>query len=57
LGALTGKDGLDGKVVGKIDVMDYQTYVSVESESAQKALARLSGNKIKGQRFKVRLLG
>jgi ATP-independent RNA helicase DbpA len=57
LGALTGEDGLDGKAVGKIDVMDYQAYVSVASRFAQKALARLTGNKIKGQRFKVRLLG
>lgn len=57
LGALTGAEGLDGKAVGKIDVMDYQAYVSVEIRSAQKALARLSENKIKGQRYKVRLLG
>jgi ATP-independent RNA helicase DbpA len=46
-----------GALTGKIDVMDYQSYVSVDSASAQKALARLSANKIKGQRFKVRLLG
>jgi ATP-independent RNA helicase DbpA len=56
LGALTGADGLDGKSVGKIDVMDYQAYVTVAAASARKALARLGGNKIKGQRVKVRLL-
>jgi ATP-independent RNA helicase DbpA len=66
LGALTGaaKDGkggpgeagLDGKAVGKIDVMDYEAYVSVERKSAKRAFARLSGNKIKGTRYKVRIL-
>jgi ATP-dependent RNA helicase DbpA len=56
LGALTGADGLQGKAVGKIDVMDYQAYVSVQSKYAKKALARLTENKIKGTRFKVRLL-
>jgi ATP-independent RNA helicase DbpA len=56
LGALTGERGLQGKAVGKIDVMDYQAYVSVDSASAQKALVRLNENKIKGQRFRVRLL-
>jgi ATP-independent RNA helicase DbpA len=66
LGALTGagKDGkggqgeagLDGKAVGKIDVMDYEAYVSVERKSAKRAFARLSENKIKGTRYKVRIL-
>jgi ATP-dependent RNA helicase DbpA len=54
LGALTGADGLEGKAVG--DVMDYQAYVSVNSQVAKKALARLTENKIKGTRYKVRLL-
>jgi ATP-dependent RNA helicase DbpA len=57
LGALTGPDGLEGKSVGKIDVTDYEAYVTVESRYARKALARLAENKIKGRRYKVRLLG
>lgn len=56
LGALTGADGLDGKAVGKIDVMDYEAYVSVERKSAKRAFARLGENKIKGTRYKVRIL-
>jgi ATP-independent RNA helicase DbpA len=62
LGALTGPAegrgdaGLDGKAVGKIDVMDYEAYVSVERKSAKRAFARLSENKIKGSRYKVRIL-
>ncbi len=57
LGALTGEKGLAAGSVGKIDVIDYEAYVSVESKSAQRAFARLSENKIKGRKFKIRLLG
>jgi ATP-dependent RNA helicase DbpA len=57
LGALTGEKGLPGKAVGKIDVLDYEAYVSVDRKAADKAFDRLSGNKIKGQKFKVRMLG
>ncbi|MDB5047731.1 MAG: ATP-dependent helicase DbpA [Fibrobacteres bacterium] len=56
LGALTGEKGLPGKAVGKIDVMDYEAYVSVERKSAQRAFARLSENKIKGKKYRVRIL-
>ncbi len=56
LGALTGEEGIEGKAVGKIDVLDYTAYVSVEMKSAKKAFLQLDENKIKGRRFKVRLL-
>jgi ATP-independent RNA helicase DbpA len=56
LGALTGEGGLEGKAVGKIDVMDYVTYVSVDRKAGRQALLRLSENKIKGQKFKTRIL-
>ena len=56
LGALTGEHGIEGKAVGKIDVMDYDTYVTVDRKSAKTAFARLSGHKIKGQKYKVRAL-
>lgn len=56
LGALTGEAGIPGKSVGKIDVMDYATYVAVETSVASKALGRLINGKIKGRRFKVRML-
>jgi ATP-dependent RNA helicase DbpA len=52
-----GGKGLDGKLVGKIDVMDYEAYVSVDRRCAQQAFARLSENKIKGRKYKVRILG
>ena len=56
LGALTGDAGIDGKRVGKIDVMDYAAYVAIEREVADKALGRLINGKIKGRKFKVRKL-
>ena len=56
LGALTGDAGIDGKAVGKIDVMDYAAYVAIERELAGKALGRLINGKIKGRKFKVRKL-
>jgi ATP-independent RNA helicase DbpA len=56
LGALTGEAGIDGKAVGKIDVMDYAAYVAIERAQADKALGRLLNGKIKGRKFKVRSL-
>ena len=56
LGALTGEAGIEGKSVGKIEVMEYAAYVAVERAVADKALGRLSNGKIKGRKFKVRKL-
>ncbi|MFK8050273.1 MAG: ATP-dependent RNA helicase DbpA [Halioglobus sp.] len=56
LGALTGEAGIEGKAVGKIEVMDYAAYVAIESSVAGKALGRLINGRIKGRKFKVRQL-
>ncbi|WP_271272695.1 ATP-dependent RNA helicase DbpA [Aliamphritea hakodatensis] len=56
LGALTGDAGIPGSDVGKIDVSDYSTYVAVKRSEARKAHSRLLDGKIKGRRFKVRML-
>lgn len=56
LGALTGEAGLPGNVVGKITIQDYQSFVAVDAEAADKALKRLEKGKIKGRRFRVRAL-
>nr|WP_272873568.1 ATP-dependent RNA helicase DbpA [Aliamphritea spongicola] len=56
LGALTGDAGIPGSDVGKIDVSDYSTYVAVKRTEARKAHSRLLDGKIKGRRFKVRML-
>ncbi len=56
LGALTGEAGLKGEVVGKIHVQDFQSFVAVDSELAKVALERLETGKIKGRRFRVRIV-
>ncbi|WP_339671731.1 ATP-dependent RNA helicase DbpA [Dasania marina] len=56
LGALTGEAGIDGKAVGKINVLDYAAYVAVDNSVADKALGRLINGKIKGRKFKVKKL-
>jgi ATP-independent RNA helicase DbpA len=54
LGALTGDAGIPGSSVGKINVMDFQTYVAISQGDADDALERLRNGKIKGRKFKVR---
>ena len=54
LGALTGEDGIAGSEVGKIDVLEFHTYVAIERSSVVQALACLGRNKIKGRFYKVR---
>ncbi|MBP6700749.1 MAG: ATP-dependent RNA helicase DbpA [Halioglobus sp.] len=56
LGALTGEAGIDGKEVGRIDVMDNVTYVAISRDMADMALGRLLNGKVKGRKFKVRKL-
>ncbi len=56
LGALTGEAGLAGSEVGKIDLFEFQCYVAVNRDVAQKALKRLEAGKIKGRKFRVRMV-
>jgi ATP-independent RNA helicase DbpA len=54
LGALTGEGGISGSEVGKINIFDFHTYVAICRDSAKRALACLSANKIKGRFYKIR---
>lgn len=56
LGALTGEAGLPAEAIGKISITDYQALVAIKREVAPLAHQRLEQGKIKGRRFKVRLL-
>lgn len=56
LGALTGDAGLAGTAVGKIDLFEFQCYVAVNRDVARKALKRLETGKIKGRKFRVRMV-
>lgn len=53
LGALTGKDGIDGKSVGKIHIFDLYAYVAVEKKVLRPALRKLEKGRIKGKTFRV----
>ncbi|PJE80229.1 ATP-dependent RNA helicase DbpA [invertebrate metagenome] len=55
LGALTGKSGIAGNHVGKIDILYFTAYVAINRSVASKALSCLQSN-IKGRKFKVRQL-
>jgi len=57
LGALTGEAGFTREQVGKIQVMEYATYVAVAREIGEQALARLNGGRIKGRKVTVRGVG
>lgn len=56
LGALTGAGGVEGKVVGSIDILPQSAFVAIEQPFARQALKILNEGKIKGRRFKVRKL-
>ena len=53
LGALTAQKGIDGSDIGKIDRMDYISFVAVKRDSADKAQRVLEQKPIKGRNFKV----
>ncbi len=53
LGALTGDIGLDGKVIGKINIFDFFAYVAIERKSFNRALEGLDKGKIKKRSFRV----
>ena len=56
LGALTAGKKIQGNQVGKIQVMDFTTFVAVEPALMNTALDLLNQGKIKGRKFKARPL-
>jgi ATP-independent RNA helicase DbpA len=54
LGALTSKQGITGKQVGKIQIFDYWAYVAVDRNVVKTALNKLNKGKLKGRSFRVR---
>ncbi|MFC5568784.1 ATP-dependent RNA helicase DbpA [Lysobacter yangpyeongensis] len=54
VGAITGEAGLPVEAIGKIDVFPTRSYVAIQRNQADKALARLQSGKIKGRKFRVR---
>jgi len=56
LGALTAKNGITGKQVGKIHIFDNRAYVAVNKNVAKVALKKLNDGKLKGRSFRSRLM-
>jgi len=56
LGALTGKNGITGKQVGKIHIFDNRAYVAVTQNVIKPALKKLTEGKLKGRSFRVRII-
>ncbi|WP_428796095.1 ATP-dependent RNA helicase DbpA [Vibrio kasasachensis] len=56
LGALTKQAGIDGKRIGKINILAMVSYIAVENEVAKVALKQLQMGKVKGKAFKARIM-
>nr|WP_299242709.1 ATP-dependent RNA helicase DbpA [uncultured Halomonas sp.] len=56
VGALTRDGALTQEQIGKIDVFDTATYVAVHNKVAKQALRQIQDGRIKGRRFRARLL-
>lgn len=53
LGAIAGKSGMDGKLIGTIDMYDKYTFVEVPREYAREVLNAMKNVKIKGKTVAV----
>lgn len=56
VGGLTGKGGIPGDKIGKIDIMSNWSYVAVSSELVKIALNKIQDDKLKGKSFRVMVL-
>ncbi|WP_194756382.1 ATP-dependent RNA helicase DbpA [Aliidiomarina indica] len=56
VGALTRSGAIDFDSVGKITVQSINSYVAIKKDKAKLALSSLNNDKMKGRRFKARLL-
>jgi ATP-independent RNA helicase DbpA len=57
LGALTAEGGVEGNMVGAIQIEESSAYVAIASLAAERALLRLREGPIKGRTIKVRMAG
>ena len=53
LGALTAGIGLKKDEIGKIDILDFASYVAINKEKISFVLERLSKEKIKGKYYRI----
>ncbi|MBY0540186.1 MAG: ATP-dependent RNA helicase DbpA [Campylobacterales bacterium] len=53
LGAMTAGIGLDKSDIGKIDILDFASYVAINKEKTSFVLEKLSKEKIKGKYYRI----
>jgi ATP-independent RNA helicase DbpA len=53
LGAMTAGIGLKKDDIGKIDILDFASYVAVKKEVVEDTVAKLSREKIKGKYYRI----
>lgn len=56
LGSLTKEAGIDGKLIGKINIMPMVSYVAVDNSVVKQAEQQLQNGKMKGRNFKARIM-
>lgn len=56
LGALTAENGVPASAIGRIDILDFASFVAIDIAYIGAAIAQLEARRIKGQKFKVRRL-
>ncbi|NYT57364.1 ATP-dependent RNA helicase DbpA [Alcaligenaceae bacterium] len=56
LGALTKDAGFEGAQIGKINILEFVSFVALERGIAKQAFGKLSTGNIKGRRFKMRFM-
>ena len=49
------KGGLDVHEIGKIEGMDFMSFVAVNKNSAESLLAKVKEEKLKGKKYQIRL--
>ncbi|ELV8625012.1 ATP-dependent RNA helicase DbpA [Vibrio cidicii] len=56
LGSLTKEAGIDGKLIGKINILPMVSYVAVDNSVVKQAEQQLKNGKMKGRNFKARIM-
>lgn len=56
LGSLTKEAGIDGKLIGKINILPMVSYVAIDNSVAKIAEQQLQNGKMKGRNFKARIM-
>ena len=55
VGAIAGESGIPGSSIGSIDIFDSHTFVDVPTDVANRVVASMDGNNIKGRRVTVEI--